>query len=120
MNTPQQQIQTLLSEMEHEMKRLDLRSKKRPTDQALASEQPFCYDTLVFGDWLQWVFVPRIQLVLARDLSLSAKSDIAPLAEVWLKERGLEEESLRLVDIIRTLDRQLSIYVGFSVDGAVQ
>ena len=118
MNTPQQQIQTLLSEMEHEMKRLDLWGTKRPTDHALASEQPFCYDTLAFGDWLQWVFVPRIQLVLTRDLSLPAKSDIAPLAEVWLKERGLEQEAQQLVDIIHALDRQLSI--GFTGDGAVQ
>jgi len=120
MSSPQQQIEALLPEMEHAMKQLDLWSAKRPTDHALASEQPFCYDTMVFGDWLQWVFVPRIRLVLARDLSLPAKSDIAPLAEVWLKERGLEQESRQLLEIIRTLDRQLSFYAGFTEDEAVQ
>ena len=104
----EQQIEVLLAELEQEMRQLDLWSRKRPSDRDLASKQPFCYDTLPFNDWLQWVFLPRIREILRQGTPLPAKCDIAPLAEVWLKERGLARESRHLLEIIEELDRCLS------------
>ena len=108
MADPYQRIPQLLDEVEQQMRDLGLWSSRSPPPQALASTMPFCYDTLEFSEWLQWIFLLRLRELLDQDLPLSAKSDIAPLAEVWIKEKGLEQEAGRLLHIIREFDQMLS------------
>ena len=58
-----------LQTLEVEMRALDLWSAIPPSAEAMASTMPFMYDTLEFHQWLQWVFVPRLQaLIDARGL----------------------------------------------------
>lgn len=102
---PSQRIPQLMKEAEQEMRCLGLWSSRSPGPQALASTMPFCYDTLVFSEWLQWIFLPRL---LDQDLPLPVKSEIAPLAEVWVKEQGLGQETGRLLRIIREFDEVFS------------
>lgn len=52
-----------------------------PPAEALASQQPFCVDTLDFAQWLQWVFLPRMQGIIENAQALPAASAIRPLAE---------------------------------------
>jgi uncharacterized protein YqcC (DUF446 family) len=52
-----------------------------PSAEALASEQPFCVDTLDFSQWLQWVFLPRMEDLIANGRALPMVSAIRPLAE---------------------------------------
>ena len=98
----------LVSAIVREMHALDIWSAVAPSDEALASEFPFCYDTLQFDEWLQWVFVPRISATLEVDAVLPADSDIAPLAEVWFIEQEMAAEASTLVGLIRQFDRVIS------------
>ncbi|HEB95682.1 MAG TPA: YqcC family protein [Sedimenticola thiotaurini] len=102
------EVDRLVQEMEHEMRLLGIWSSIPPSAEALASEFPFCYDTLQFDQWLQWVFLPRIHAVLDAGAALPAASDIAPLAEVWFIEQEMAQEAARLVGLIRRFDQVIS------------
>ncbi|SDG40275.1 YqcC family protein [Pseudomonas seleniipraecipitans] len=52
-----------------------------PSKQALASQEPFCVDTLDFSQWLQWIFLPRMKAIIEAGASLPAVSGIQPMAE---------------------------------------
>ena len=47
---------------------------------ALASQQPFCLDTMNFSQWLQFVFIPNIEALIDNNQALP----------VLLKGQGLE------------------------------
>ncbi len=100
------QVATLIDAIEQEMRRLGLWAQDPPPPAAMASRVPFCYDTLKFWQWLQWILVPRIRLILVDGEPLPAASAIAPLAEVEF--RRLPQDTQRLLDLIREFDRLIS------------
>jgi uncharacterized protein YqcC (DUF446 family) len=108
MQSIREQLSCKLGEMEQEMRRIGHWTGNAPSPEALASQVPFCYDTLQFQEWLQWVFLPKLGALLEQGLPLPAKSDIAPLAEAWFLEQEIEQEAARLLEIIRELDALLS------------
>jgi uncharacterized protein YqcC (DUF446 family) len=104
----QQQLLRLIGDAEREMRLLALWTDQAPTAEKLASRMPFCCDTLFFPEWLQWVFIPRLALLLGTEQRLPHKCEIYPLAEEWLRVEGLLQESGKLLGIIRELDEVLS------------
>ena len=54
----------LLFELEEILKAAGLWSAVTPSQEALASQQPFACDTLAFEQWLQFIFIPRLQALL--------------------------------------------------------
>jgi uncharacterized protein YqcC (DUF446 family) len=83
-----------------------------PSAQALASVEPFCFDTLEFHAWLQWVFIPRMLDVLERDLPLVAPCAIAPLAEYRFAEHS-NLNTTELLALIAAFDAEVNRYFGF-------
>ncbi len=77
---PQLAEQLLL--IERELRVLGWWTMQAPDDQALASQEPFCVDTLAFSEWLQWVFLPRMKQLLERGAGLPDVSGILPMAEM--------------------------------------
>lgn len=75
------EIDGILNDMEAELRRLDLWEPRRPSSSALLSPQPFCFDTLTFTQWLQWVFIPKVRGLVAAGAALPDNSDIYPMAE---------------------------------------
>ena len=57
-------VGVLLVELENELRALGWWESQAPAAQALQSQQPFCVDTLEFSQWLQWVFIPRMQSIV--------------------------------------------------------
>lgn len=51
----------LLGELTAELQRLERWQADHPGSEALASELPFCVDTLSFDQWLQFVLIPRME-----------------------------------------------------------
>jgi uncharacterized protein YqcC (DUF446 family) len=94
-----------MEELETELRRLDLWEEESPPDMALASKQPFCFDTLSFTQWLQWVFIPRTRSVLRLHTSLPSYSSIRPLAEEALRDH---EGGGRLIGLIDRFDRLIN------------
>lgn len=55
-----------------------------PHDDAFASDQPFCMDTLEPLEWLQWVLIPRMHQLLDSEMPLPKNFAIAPYYEMAL------------------------------------
>lgn len=90
---PQVAEQLLL--IERELRVLGWWSESPPSAQALASREPFCVDTLEFQQWLQWIFLPRMKVILEQDLPLPNASGILDMAEMVYASRQREARVLQ-------------------------
>ncbi|MCQ1058522.1 YqcC family protein [Photobacterium sp. DNB23_23_1] len=59
---------------------------ERPPVEALNSNQPFAIDTLRCEQWLQWIFIPKLNHMLAMKMALPAAFEISPYVEEAMKE----------------------------------
>lgn len=100
------EVSQILVEIRTEMQVIDLWAALPPSDEALASSQPFCIDTMEFSQWVQWLLIPRLEQMIERELPLPQNSQIHPMAEEVFKQ--LEEDSDRLLKLIEQLDSLLS------------
>ena len=73
--------------IERELRVLGVWASSPPDAQALASQEPFCVDTLSFEQWLQWIFLPRMKIILERGEALPAVSGILAMAEMVYQGR---------------------------------
>lgn len=92
--------------IERELRVLGLWARVPPSDEALSSGQPFGVGVLAFEEWLQWVFLPRMKLILESDADLPVSSGIRPMAEVVYRERFAEVG--RLLESLGEFDRLIS------------
>ena len=76
-----------------------------PAPEALRSEQPFAIDTLNFAQWLQFIFIPRMQFLLDQQQDLPRASGIAPMAEEYFS--GLQLPVEGLLTALQTMDALL-------------
>ncbi|MEE9448348.1 MAG: YqcC family protein [Arenicellales bacterium] len=95
-----QHIETMLLEM-------NLVALKRPTDAAFQSGLPFCYDTMSFIEWLQWVMFPRTRELIDKQLPLPTVCEIHPLAEEECKH--IKQDTTRLLASLLTLDQLFNV-----------
>ncbi|MDB6051975.1 MAG: yqcC [Pseudomonas sp.] len=77
---PQVAEQLLL--IERELRVLGWWRDAPPSPEALASNEPFAVDQMDFDQWLQWIFLPRMKVILERDLPLPNASGILEMAEM--------------------------------------
>jgi uncharacterized protein YqcC (DUF446 family) len=96
----------LLLEIEAQMRHLGLWEQQPPPPQALASLIPFCHDTLLFEQWLQWVLLVKLKQVVEDDEECPASSEIAPLAEYRLAQLRLPATAL--LRLIERLDQEIN------------
>ncbi|OEO26974.1 pseudouridine synthase [Pseudomonas sp. J237] len=67
--------------IEREMRVQQLWSVEPPSAEAMASVTPFCVDSMPFEQWLQWIFVPRMKIIIEAGAALPGASGIQPMAE---------------------------------------
>lgn len=84
-------------ELERELRGLGLWAADPPEAQQLASQQPFCVDTLSFEQWLQWVFVPRMAVIIEQGRGMPGAFSIAPMGEEALAWLGRRRYALQAV-----------------------
>ncbi|WP_430456378.1 YqcC family protein [Rheinheimera sp.] len=101
-----QQTQAILQAIEAELRRLQLWTELPPSAAALASQAPFCCDTMPLQQWLQYVLLPRMQALIDARLPLPGQISICPIAEEAFA--GLEERAWPLINRIADLDELLS------------
>ena len=87
--------------IERELRALGWWDDCAPSDEALASVEPFCVDTLDFSQWLQWIFLPRMKFILEQDMALPSASGILQMAEMVYQGRT---EALRLMALLKGFD----------------
>ena len=97
-----QRIIELLVELEQQLRVLGWWSDNAPTAAQLSSELPFCIDTLVFEQWLQFIYIPRLTEILANSRPLPRQSGVAAMAEEVLDQSSIAVD--QLIDCLRQLD----------------
>ncbi len=101
-----QQIEHYLFEVEVELRRLNYWQEGPPTADALSSELPFCHDTLKFTQWLQFVFLRRMKMLLESSAKLPSVCGIAPYAEEYFKTSN--DDVSVLLEHLKALDKLLT------------
>ena len=81
-------------------------SDSLPTEEAMASQQPFACDHMSLVEWLQFIFIPRLLLIIEEGTKLPSNSDIAPMAEYYFQQIGVNAEEI--VETVREIDRLLT------------
>ena len=75
--------------IEHEMRIQGLWSDAVHGADALASTEPFSVDRLEFEEWVQWIFLPKMKLLIEQGQPLPSVSGIAEMAgHVFGQRRG--------------------------------
>jgi uncharacterized protein YqcC (DUF446 family) len=88
-------IAELLIDIESELRQLNLWDTISPSTTALASDQPFCVDTLSLPQWLQFILLPTLYQMLEADQPMPVRCGIAPMAEEFFKGGGLPTSALQ-------------------------
>jgi uncharacterized protein YqcC (DUF446 family) len=80
-----QLLTALIIELESALQEQQLWQVERPSEQALASKLPFAIDHLNFAQWLQFIFIEKMTLLLQHNLPLPSSMAIAPMASEYFK-----------------------------------
>lgn len=75
-----------------------------PSAEALSSVEPFSVDTLDFEQWLQWIFLPRMKMILEQDLPLPSASGIQEMAEMVFAGRNVQGKDRQLQMLLKEFD----------------
>ncbi|TLX62918.1 pseudouridine synthase [Stutzerimonas nosocomialis] len=89
--------------IERELRLLGLWASEPPAAEALASREPFCVDTLKLEEWLQWIFLPRMKLILEQGQPLPRVSGIKEMAEEVYRQQP--QEVAALIGALADFDR---------------
>ena len=84
----------LLFELEEILKAAGLWSAVTPSQEALASQQPFACDTLALEQWLQFIFIPRMQTLLSQSPVSVPVMAIKPVAEITWGAQHLNVQTI--------------------------
>lgn len=87
--------------IKEEMQHIELWQNRPPPIDAFSSEQPFAVDTMQAHEWLQWVFMPRMQALIEAKTVLPRGFALSPYFEEALKE---QTDSVKLLTLIKQLD----------------
>jgi dTDP-4-dehydrorhamnose 3,5-epimerase len=94
-----QKLSEHLQQLEAKLRRLNLWSADIPDAEAFKSTAPFCYDSMPFEHWLQWVFIPLLQNIVENEAPFPENCAIAPMGEVAWREIPAAD----IADLIRLL-----------------
>lgn len=100
------EVASVLIDIEAHLRQLQLWQAEAPSAEALSSTEPFCVDTLSFPQWLQFLFIPRLRLMMEQGLELPRQCSIAPMAEEYF--RVAVGDSRSLLEALGRVDRLLT------------
>lgn len=106
MSEPNESLTQRLNSLASELQRLGLWQEGRPSDEALSSTLPFCMDTLAFEQWLQFVFIEQLQIMMQLGKPLPTNVAICPMAEEAFAHLG--ETAANVINIVADIDELLS------------
>ncbi len=95
-----------LLRIERELRSLGEWRSEEPHPSALQSTQPFCIDTLEFTEWVQFVFISRMTVLVEQGQALPRVSGMAPMAEEHF--RGRDQSGHGLIRVLQEMDQLLS------------
>lgn len=100
------EVASTLIDIEAELRQLDLWDREPPGQAALASTEPFAFDTLTLPQWLQFIFLPTLYTMIEEQRSLPGACAITPMAEEFFRGSGLATGAL--LEALAQVDALLS------------
>ena len=94
--------------IERELRVLGWWDEVSPSVEALSSVEPFSVDTLDFEQWLQWIFLPRMKIILEQDLPLPNASGIQEMAEMVFAGRNVQGKDRQLQVLLKQFDQLIT------------
>lgn len=101
------EVRHSLQAIEQSMRELALWQLTPPEADAFASTEPFCVDSMLAEEWLQWVLLPRMHALLDANAPLPTRFAITPYFEEALKDK--QPNCLPLLVLLQRLDSLLNI-----------
>ena len=89
--------------IERELRAVGMWGSESPSTDRLSSVEPFCVDTLALEEWLQWIFLPRMKLIIESGADLPNASGIRAIAEMVYVDEG--EHMHALFEALGEFDR---------------
>ena len=105
--TTSSSLAALLQQLTEQLQHHEHWQKSSPSDAALASVEPFALDTLSSTEWLQWIFIPKMSILIESGYSLPKGFSITPYIEETLKNKKGEAEIISLCQAIDKLSNVL-------------
>lgn len=102
----QNQVRHRLQAIEQSMRDLALWQVSPPNPDAFSSIEPFCIDSMLAEEWLQWVLLPRMYALLDSGAPLPTRFAIAPYFEEALKDK--QPNCISLLSQLQQLDALLN------------
>ncbi|QGX38784.1 YqcC family protein [Permianibacter aggregans] len=87
MTDPYLRCQQYLDRLERRLQSEGLWSNEIPEPASFDSTMPFCVDTMTLPEWLQFVFLPRMQELIERRLPLPSRAGLHQYAEVYFQQQ---------------------------------
>lgn len=100
------QVRYSLQAIEQSMRDLALWQAVSPKPEAFSSTEPFCINSMLAEEWLQWVLLPRMYALLDANAPLPTRFAIAPYFEQALKEK--QPSCIPLLLLLQRLDALLN------------
>lgn len=108
--TKHKQVELALQVLEQALSKAGHWSESAISAEALASQQPFCLDTMNFSQWLQFVFIPNIQSLINKKQALPClvkDQGLEPMATECYKK--MDESHRAILAVICQIDKLLQI-----------
>ena len=104
-----QQLASLLETVDQQLRLMGLWQQQSQIPQALDSTEPFAVDKLSFNQWLQFVFLPRMQQMIAVESPLPDNCSIAPMAEEFFKQQTADKkQGAAMINDLAAIDQLIS------------
>lgn len=99
------QLATLLQHIEAEMRRIGLWQDQSPAPEALQIDAAFAHSRLAFSQWLQFVLLPRVRLILQEHGPFPERSQVGTIA---IREWDTFPAADRLIGLLCELDQHVN------------
>ncbi|QLE84861.1 YqcC family protein [Shewanella sp. Scap07] len=93
-----------LARIKTHLQHLELWTETAPSDEALADPSPFCYESMPFEHWLQFVFLPKMSDLVANQQALPTQFAISPMAQMRFDNQTAAQA---LIDELIALEKLL-------------
>jgi len=95
-------LSSTLEQLKEELVSQSLWLYEEPDETKFRSTAPFCCDTMDFHEWLQFVFIPKMNYMIENEMTLPSKLAIAPMGEVVYRNELQKRE--KLIKILQKID----------------
>ncbi|PVZ85346.1 hypothetical protein C9426_19900 [Serratia sp. S1B] len=102
----QDQVRGSLQEIERVMRELAWWQDVPPAAESFDSIEPFCVDSMLAEEWLQWVLLPRMNALLDADAPLPTRFVITPYFEQAWQDK--QPGCIPLLVLLQRLDTLLN------------